>query len=343
MSDTWYSTREIARAAGVSESRVRAALAIQSRASRYVSREEAVRVGRALRAECAEQAAQHPTRSDALFSVFEHDPARTRTRGLPLAVTSTVHVGLFIVVVFIGTLGLAPSAATTAYRSDLTRLVFVALPGPGGGGGGGGLRQPAPPPKAEREGRRAMSNPLPARPPEPVQVEPPPVRALQAESLPVIAAPLITLPADARDRIGALADEPGVDSAGPGVGGGTGVGAGQGVGEGTGAGVGPGSGGGTGGGPYRPGSGIEPPRLLREVRPVYTEEARRRRLVGDVILEIVVRQDGSVGDLKIVRGLGGGLNERAVEAVRQWRFSPARRHGAPVDVLVEVAVEFRLR
>ena len=60
-------------------------------------------------------------------------------------------------------------------------------------------------------------------------------------------------------------------------------------------------------------------------------------------LEIVVRRDGSVGDLTIVKGLGGGLNERAVQAVRQWRFSPARRRGAPVDVIVEVAVEFKLR
>ncbi len=68
-----------------------------------------------------------------------------------------------------------------------------------------------------------------------------------------------------------------------------------------------------------------------------------RRLAGEVVLEIVVRRDGSVGDLKVIKGLGGGLNERAVQAVRQWRFSPARRQGTPVDVIVEVAVEFRLR
>jgi TonB family protein len=57
----------------------------------------------------------------------------------------------------------------------------------------------------------------------------------------------------------------------------------------------------------------------------------------------VVRSDGSVGDVKVVQGLGGGLNRTAVDAVKQWRFSPARRHGVPVDVMVEVAVAFKLR
>ena len=57
----------------------------------------------------------------------------------------------------------------------------------------------------------------------------------------------------------------------------------------------------------------------------------------------VVRRDGSVGDVKVLQGLAGGLNERAAQAVRLWRFSPAQRQGAPVDVIVEVAVEFKLR
>ncbi len=60
-------------------------------------------------------------------------------------------------------------------------------------------------------------------------------------------------------------------------------------------------------------------------------------------MEIVVRRDGTVGNLTLVRGLGGGLDERAARAVRQWRFSPARRRGVPVDVVVEVAVDFKLR
>jgi periplasmic protein TonB len=98
-----------------------------------------------------------------------------------------------------------------------------------------------------------------------------------------------------------------------------------------------------GGGPYRPGSGITPPSVVREVKADYTEEARRRGVEGEVVVEIVVRRDGSVGDVKLVNGLPNGLNDRAVAAVKQWRFSPARRLGQPVDVIVEVAVEFKLR
>ena len=75
----------------------------------------------------------------------------------------------------------------------------------------------------------------------------------------------------------------------------------------------------------------------------YTDEARRRGLQGDVVLEIVVRRDGTVGDVTVLQGLGAGLDQRAVAAVRQWRFAPARRHGTAVDVIVEVAVEFTLR
>jgi TonB family protein len=133
------------------------------------------------------------------------------------------------------------------------------------------------------------------------------------------------------------------DSRGPGSGGGAGSGEGTGIGEGQGTGIGEGEGGGEGGGPYRPGSGIEPPSLLREVKPDYTENARQRGIEGDVVMEIVVRRDGSVGDVRVMQGLGYGLDERAIEAVRQWRFSPARRRGQPVDVLVEVAMEFKIR
>jgi TonB family protein len=83
--------------------------------------------------------------------------------------------------------------------------------------------------------------------------------------------------------------------------------------------------------------------LLREVRPGYTDEARRRSIEGDVLLEIVVKQDGSVGNVRVTRTLGAGLEQKAIDAVRQWRFGPARRQGQPVDVVVEVSVEFKLR
>jgi TonB family protein len=149
--------------------------------------------------------------------------------------------------------------------------------------------------------------------------------------------------ADTETKAGVLDSSSQRDSRGSGRDGLAGTGGGGGVGQGEGDGIGEGDGGGTGGGPYRPGSGIEPPSLFREVKPDYSEEARRRSVEGDVVLEIVVRHDGSVGDVRLLRGIGSGLDQRAIDAVRRWQFTPAHRRGAPVDVLVEVSVEFKLR
>ena len=66
-------------------------------------------------------------------------------------------------------------------------------------------------------------------------------------------------------------------------------------------------------------------------------------LEGELLLAMVVTADGTVTDVRVIRRLGAGLDERAVAAAQQWQFSPALRHGTPVAVLVEVAVEFRLR
>ena len=95
-------------------------------------------------------------------------------------------------------------------------------------------------------------------------------------------------------------------------------------------------------GPTAPAPASPAPRL-REVKPSYTDEARHGGVTGTVDLEVVVRRDGSVGDVRVLRGLGRGLDQRAIDAVHQWRFAPATRQGVPVDVIVEVAVEFSLR
>jgi TonB family protein len=338
-----YSAHEIAQAAGVSEEQV---LAVLGGVDRPVPHEDAVRIGRAVALHMHPGGVVVPT--PALFSIFSPNSRTAQSKGVPLALSSTLHAGIVAAAVFFATLGLTPTAATLDH-GEPTRFIFIATPGPGGGGGGGGLRQPALPPKTLREGRHTINSPLPLRePPKPIAPAPAPPEPkpapLDAEPLPLLVVPIVSAPADLRTRVGVL--EPTAaqnDSHGSGAGGGAGRGTGTGVGEGDGSGIGTGSGGGTGGGPFRPGSGIEPPRLLREVKADYTEEARQRSLVGDVVLEIVVRRDGSVGDIKVLQGLGAGLNERAMQAVRQWRFSPAHRLGAPVDVIVEVAVEFKLR
>ena len=83
--------------------------------------------------------------------------------------------------------------------------------------------------------------------------------------------------------------------------------------------------------------------LLSKIEPEYSEEARRARFQGIVVLDTIVREDGSVQVLRVAQSLGFGLDQRAADAVRQWKFNPARRYGTPVDVIVEVAVEFKLR
>jgi TonB family protein len=325
----------------VQEAAVRAALDGRE----FVSLEEAVRVGRAL-VQAAATFDSQLQEGVAAMAAATNGARIPQARGVPLAVSTAVHAVLVAALLF-ATFDLTPHAAALPAdgRVEPMRLVFLATPGPGGGGGGGGLLEKAPAPKAQREGTRKISSPLPVRPePKPIAPAPNPPDPLRAEQLPAVVAPIITAPADARNRAGVMT-EPATnqESHGPGSGGGAGTGKGTGVGEGDGAGVGPGSGGGTGGGPYRPGSGIEPPKLLREVKADYTEDARQRGLSGEVLLEIVVRRDGSVGDVRVLQGLGAGLNDRAVQAVRQWQFTAARRQGVPVDVVVEVAVEFRLR
>ena len=343
-----YSAREISLAAGVDEDQVRACLAAAGCAEDCVPHVAAVRIGRML-VERARAAARPATAS--LFSIFDAPSRSDRPAGVPLAVSGTLHVGFLSAVVFVAALSTASTAAAPSLSvadNEPMRLVFLNEPGPGGGGGGGGggMKRPLLPPKALRKGEKHISSPVLKRelPPPVVERPAPKPDVIEAEPLPPLLAPIVESPADMNTRNGGLEQTTARDeSRGPGSDGGVGIGAGTGVGEGDGAGYGPGSGGGTGGGPYRPGSGIDAPRLLHEVRADYTDEARRANVEGAVLLEIVVKRDGNVGDVRILDHLGSGLDQRAIQAVRQWRFAPARRFGSPVDVIVEVSVEFKLR
>src|SRR5436190_1939732 len=121
-----------------------------------------------------------------------------------------------------------------------------------------------------------------------------------------------------------------------------GGGGGGGVGSGRGPGVGPGTGGGIGDGLYRVGGGVSAPRTLYAPDPEYSEEARRSRFQGSVLLALIVGPDGNPRELSIMRSLGLGLDEKALDAVRTWRFEPARKDGVPVAVQISVEVNFRL-
>jgi TonB family protein len=359
-----YTPREIADAAGVDETQVLAMLQHGSlrsiadvlpdisepRWQWFISHDDAVRAVRALQG--ADVAPAPGTNSG--LRLLTPRPTQPRGATVPFLVSTSIHGLVAATLLVIGSLGLTNAdERTDPIEPDPQpiRLVYLALPGPGGGGGGGGLKMPTPPRKAQRQGPpKAISSPLPARrvpppvTPPPPKPEPPPP-PLEAKTLPPVMAPVATVAADEKNEEGLMKEMPKdtPPSQGSGSGGGVGSGKGTGLGEGNGSGIGSGEGGGMGGGPYRPGSGVTPPRLLKEVRAQYTDEARRANLSGEVVLEIVVRRDGSVGDVRILQRLGSGLDQRAVDAVRQWRFAPATLKGTPVDVIVEVGVEFKLR
>ena len=98
-------------------------------------------------------------------------------------------------------------------------------------------------------------------------------------------------------------------------------------------------------GMYRPGNGVTTPRVVREVKPQYTSEAMRAKIQGNVLLEVVVKTDGTVGDVTVVRSLDPtfGLDKEAVKAAKQWRFMPGTRLGKPVPVVIILELTFTLR
>lgn len=131
-------------------------------------------------------------------------------------------------------------------------------------------------------------------------------------------------------------------SNGPGSGGGMGTGSNGGLGSGKGSGYDNGEGGGFAGTVYTAGGRISRPLLLSKTDPEYSEEARKARFSGAVTLAIIVDTEGRVRDIRVIKSVGMGLDEKAREAVRQWRFKPGMKDGQPVNVRATVDVTFRL-
>ena len=121
-----------------------------------------------------------------------------------------------------------------------------------------------------------------------------------------------------------------------------GNGSGTGIGSGNGSGIGPGSGGNIGGGVMHIGGGVSKPVVLYQVEPEFSEEARKAKFSGNVEVYLWVDTDGKPSHIKVVRGVGMGLDQKAMDAVRQYRFKPAMKDGKPVQVDLYVDVNFQI-
>jgi protein TonB len=218
----------------------------------------------------------------------------------------------------------------------------------GGGGGGGGRLEPTPP----SHGRLPKTSTQQLVPPDPRPIESHNTDLIAEQTIVVP----VNIPQDQTLPIGDITSAPAPTSSGPGKGPGIGTGAGSGVGPGRGPGFGPGSGGGAGGGTgggFGPGvgpgvytmgmAGIRNPECIYQTLPEYTEEARRLKVTGVVVLQVIIRSSGKVDNPRVVRGLGHGLDESAIEAVMtKWRFKPGTKDGSPVDVIANIEVLYNL-
>jgi periplasmic protein TonB len=249
--------------------------------------------------------------------------------------SACTHVGGFLLAVFIiGNRSVTPPS-TDPVDDKPPGIVWLNVPGPGSRGGSDGDGKPEPPRKAERSKRDTI----------PLSVATPPTLAREPlKDVPKpdteIDIPAVNTSPSVVDMPGALTGLPTVPSQGGALGRGTGMGTGT-----RGAGFGTGDDGGTGNGPFGPGNGVTMPRVLTEVKPSYTAEAMRAKVQGAVMVEAIVREDGRVGQVRIVRSLDRtfGLDEEALKAVKNWRFSPGKRQGQNVAVLVEIELTFTLR
>jgi TonB family protein len=278
------------------------------------------------------------------------EEAKGRTRKVESLVFSIIaHAGaalLIAIIIHVAESKPEPKNENAVFVSNPMETPFEGDGQDGGGGGGGGKGEKLPP----QAGRMPETTRVQMMAPDPDS--PTPLMAVEDILSQIASVQMpIDIPQDQALAIGDIFAPPSKNgSSGPG----SGTGKGTGVGSGTGAGVGPGSGGGMGGGkgggigsgegPHVAGeSGLKEPIAMDTPKPHYTEEARKARLEGSVMLQAIVRKNGSVDSFKVVRGLGYGLDDSAIQTIAdKWRFKPATKNGVPVDFITNIEVNFRL-
>ncbi|HZY72475.1 MAG TPA: energy transducer TonB [Edaphobacter sp.] len=268
------------------------------------------------------------------------DPFRVKRSPLSSALSVGAHVVVIALIVFLIIEArqhvVPPKPPAQLAHVDISPFRPIAPKGPAmGGGGGGGAHELVPAPK----GRLPKFSETPVTPPM-LAVNPHPKLAVE----PTIKMPQnIALPNNNMPNLG----DPRTNIVGPaangsGSGAGLGSGDGGGIGSGSGAGYGPGEGGGYGGGLYHVGGGVSPPVLIYSVDAEFSDEARRAKYQGVSVVSLIVDAHGMPQRIRVVRKLGMGLDEKAVEAVKQYRFKPSMYQGKPVPVEITIEVNFHI-
>lgn len=203
-----------------------------------------------------------------------------------------------------------------------------------GGGGGGGAHQVIEPTRGNPP--KVVAPKMVVNAPQILRVDDPKLAAEPTE--------IVKMPENpALPNLG-VSNSPQIALASQGKGSGSGFGAGLGggLGMGHGIGAGPGSGGGYGGGLMSVGGGVSAPVLVHSVSPEFTEAARQANFQGSVSIQLIVDAQGNPQNVHVVRRAGLGLDEKAVEAVRQYKFRPAMYQGHAVAVQIIIDVDFHL-
>jgi len=267
------------------------------------------------------------------------DPSLFKRDRSSKMISFVVHAVAISVILW---LGFNSQQALKAANTVVTRLDFTLTAPPPpmlpvakalGGGGGGGAHQVVMP----RRGRPPVVAKLRITPPQlPPMIKEPMLAAEPTEQ--------VKMPETNNMPNLGMSQSPQIAlaSQGGGLHSGFGMGMSGGIGMGKGAGAGPGSGGGFGGGLMSVGGGVTAPQVIHSVEPEFTDQARRANYQGTVSIELVVDAQGNPQDLRIARHLGMGLDQKALDAVRQYKFRPAMYQGHPVAVQMVIDVDFRL-
>jgi protein TonB len=253
--------------------------------------------------------------------------------------SSFVNLAILALAIWLGLTIIHPvvKPATNLTNVDVSDILKAPkLTTPAGGGGGGGSHDIVDP----------MKGKLPPRMKDPIT--PPMVPILEKPKLafqPAINVQKdITLPDNPQMENFGVKNSANVQLASNGSGGGGGMGSGYGggIGSGNGNGFGPGSGGNTGGGVYHIGGGISAPVPIFTPEAEFSDEARRAKYQGVCLISLIVDAQGNPQNPRVVRPLGMGLDEKALEAVRKYKFKPAMKGNSPVPVMMSIEVNFRL-